>query len=388
MKPVKINKIYIDEQVKDHPFTKNIVKNLSGIPVEITIMPPTASIAQGKQIIYITNYKGDFCKPCPGTSEEYLCCNYQIINETTGCPLDCSYCILQGYMDSSVLTVYANYEKIFSEFDRFYEKYPRRIIRIGTGELADSLALENFTNISSLLIPYFKKRKGVFFELKTKTNTIGFLNPFAHKMENLVLSWSLNTPQAIERAEFKTSSLDERLAAAREAQEMGFKLSFHFDPIVHHDNWEENYSFVIDKLFSTVDSKKIVWISLGGLRMPPDLKPIIKERFPETGIIRDEQIIAKDRKLRYFKPLRYKMFKHIYNTIRKYSEDVFVYFCMEDKDIWQKVMGFSPVNTNHVDFLFAESLYKRFPEMNLPKPDYDYYQQLESIHDPEYEKSI
>ena len=165
MNPVKINKIYIDEQVKDHPFTKNIVKNLPAIPAEITKMPPTASISQGKQIIYITNYKGNFCKPCPGTSEEYLCCNYQIINETTGCPLDCAYCILQGYMNSSVLTVYANYEKIFSEFDRFYKNYPRRIIRIGTGELADSLALENFTNISSLLIPYFKRRKGILFRI-------------------------------------------------------------------------------------------------------------------------------------------------------------------------------------------------------------------------------
>ena len=388
MKTITIKKIYIDQQVKNRTFTQNILKNLPGVPTETITIPPSASVAKGKQILYITDYKGNFCKPCPGTSQEYLCCNYQVINETTGCPLDCAYCILQGYMDNSVLTVYANYEKIFAEFDDLYSKYPQRIMRIGTGELADSLALEKFTNISALLIPYFQKKNSVFFELKTKTDRIDFLKPFAHKVENLVLSWSLNTPQAIEKTEFKTATLDERLNAAQQAQEMGFKLSFHFDPIVHHDNWKENYSKVLEKLFTTVDHRRIVWISLGGLRMPPDLKPIIKERFPETHIIRDEQIIAKDRKLRYFKPLRYEMFKHIYDSIRQYSEDVFVYFCMEDKDIWQKVMGFAPINTNHVDFLFAESLYKRFPEMNLRKPDFDYYQQLESIHDPEYEKSI
>ncbi len=388
MKEIIIKKIFVDEKVKERPFTKRIIGNLPGVPIEITSAPPSASVAKGKQLLYITDYKGNFCKPCPGTSQEYLCCNYQVINETTGCPLDCAYCILQGYMDSSVLTVYANYEKIFDEFDDFQRKYPKRIIRIGTGELADSLALEKYSNISQLLIPYFQKKKGVFFELKTKTDHIDFLRPFARKVDNLVLSWSLNTEQAINKAEFKTAALDERLQAAVKAQEMGFKLSFHFDPIVHHENWKENYSAVLDKLFSAVDHCKIVWISIGGLRMPPDLKPIIKERFPETHIIRDEQIIAKDRKLRYFKPLRYEMFKHIYDGIRRYSGDVFVYFCMEDKDIWRKVMGFSPLNTNHVDFLFAESLYRRFPEMNLPKPDFDYYQQLESIHDPIYESKL
>jgi spore photoproduct lyase len=388
MKKITIKKIYVDEQVKDRSFTKKILSNLPNIEIEITRTAPQVSIAKGKQILYITNYKGDFCKPCPGTSQEYLCCNYQVINETTGCPLDCAYCILQGFLDSSVLTVYANYEKIFEEFDRFQRKNSRRIIRIGTGELADSIALEPFTNISSLLIPYFRNKKGVFFELKTKTDTIDFLKPFAHKADNLVLSWSLNTTQSIEQVEFNTASLDERLQAARRAQDMGFKLSFHFDPIIHHENWKRNYSYVLERLFSAVDHKKIVWISLGALRMPPDLKPLIKERFPETGIIRDEQIIAKDRKLRYFKPLRVEMFRHLYNTIRSYSADLFVYFCMEDKDVWQKVMGFSPQNTNHVDFLFAESLYKRFPEMPLPKPNFDYYQQLESIHDPLYEKEL
>ncbi len=388
MKEIIIKKIYIDRKVKDRSFTKNVLNNLPHTPLEITDTAPAFSTAQGKQILYITDYKGVFCKPCPGTSQEYLCCNYQVINETTGCPLDCAYCILQGYMDSSVLTVYANYEKIFEEFDTFHNKYPQRIIRIGTGELADSLALERYTNISSLLIPYFRMKKNVFFELKTKTNKIEFLAPFAHKTNNLVLSWSLNTPQAIESVEFKTASLQERLQGAKRAQEMGFKMSFHFDPIVHHENWKENYHRTIERLFKTVDHRRIVWISLGGLRMPPDLKPIIKERFPETPIIRDEQIIAKDRKLRYFKPLRYEMFKHIYDTIRSHSKDVFVYFCMEDKDIWQKVMGFSPINTNHVDYLFAESLFRRFPEMGLPKPEFDYYQSLDSIHDPAYEKRI
>ncbi|MGD9898284.1 MAG: radical SAM protein [Calditrichaceae bacterium] len=392
MKPISISHIYINRDVRDSAFAKNIISKLSNIPITISDSPPekleSSSIAEGKRLLYVTNYKGNFCKPCPGTSHDYICCNYQVINETTGCPLDCAYCILQSYMNSSVLTVYANYYKILEEFDAFTAKFPDRIIRIGTGELADSLALEEYTGISSLLIPYFDTKHNVFFELKSKTNHVRHLESFQNKTENLVLSWSLNPDHVITNIEFKTASLKERLESAVQAQKMGFKLGFHFDPVIFYDEWESGYSNVIDQLFQHINPDNIVWISIGGLRFPPSLKETIRDRFPGTSIIRGEQIIGKDQKTRYFKPIRLKMFRSIYSRIRYYSPDVFTYFCMEDKEIWKKVMGFAPINTNHLDFMFAESLYNRFPEMNLSKPMYEKYLKFESIHDPAIQSAI
>lgn len=392
MKKIIIKKIYIDRDVINTEFTKNILQSLPNVPVINTTSNPeiftSFTISEGKQILFITNYKGNFCKPCPATSQDYICCNYHVINETTGCPLDCIYCILQGYMNSKVLTVYANYQNIFREFDALSSKYSNRIIRIGTGELADSIALEEYTNISSFLIPYFESKHNVFFEFKTKTNHIKLLNKFAHKTNNLVLSWSLNPDQLIDNMELKAASLTERINSAQLAQKMGFKLSFHFDPIIQHDNWRDNYNHVIDSLFSKIKAQNIVWISMGGLRFPPALKQIIKERFPKTPIIRSEQITGNDQKIRYFKPLRLEMFKYLYNRIRSHSKEVFVYFCMENKDVWEKTMGYCPINSNHLDYLFAESLCKQFPEMGFTKPAFDYYQNIKSKHDPEYQSGL
>ncbi len=392
MKSLTIKKILVDKKVVDEAFTKEILSKYDpSIVKEVDVENvdfKNISITRGKSILFITNYKGKFCKSCPGTSQDYICCNYHVINETTGCPIDCAYCILQSYMTSPVLTVYVNYTKIFNEVDKLIKLFPKRLLRIGTGELADSLALEEITGISTKLIPYFESKNNVLFEVKTKTNHIALLKNFSQQLHNLVISWSINPTELIDNIEFKSDLIIDRLYAAEKAQEMGIKLAFHFDPIINHKNWRKNYIDLIDLLFKKIDPKNIVWISLGGLRFPPSLKEIIQDRFPGTLIIRDEQIVGVDQKLRYFKPIRLEMYREIYSRIRSYSEDVFVYFCMESKDIWKKVMDFSPKSTNHLDYLFAESLYKRFPQMNFLKPDLQYYLNLSGMHDHNYQNRL
>ncbi len=43
------------------------------------------------------------------------------------------------------------------------------------------------------------------------------------------------------RDEHGTASLSERLLAARRCQDAGYRLGFHFDPIVEYPNWEDDY---------------------------------------------------------------------------------------------------------------------------------------------------
>lgn len=392
MKFLHIKKVLVDNTVKNEIFTQEVLskfdKSLIEFINEKDLSPYQSSITKGKSNLFITKYKGRFCKPCPGTSQDYICCNYHVINETTGCPIDCAYCILQSYMNSRLLTIYANYENIFSEMDELLNKYPRRLIRIGTGELTDSLALEDITGISTKLIPYFESRKNVLFELKTKTNHLEFIKKFSGELKNLVISWSVNPQELIDNIEFKSDSLSSRLHAAQFIQNRDIKIGFHFDPIIYHDNWFNNYRNLISTIFKTIDARNIAWISLGGLRFPPSLKETIQDRFPENPIIRGEQIIGVDQKLRYFKPVRLEMFKEIYSQIRLHSKEVFVYFCMESKDVWKKVMGYAPDSSNHLDYLFAKSLYERFPDMSFLEPELGYYLNLESTHNHYYQKLL
>ena len=46
--------------------------------------------------------------------------------------------------------------------------------------------------------------------------------------------------------------------------------------------------------------------------------------------------------MRYFKPLRIRVCKAIYEAIRKMAPSVTVYYCMESETVWRETMGFYP----------------------------------------------
>ena len=57
--------------------------------------------AADRSAIVRLHNKGEFWKPCPGTTQGYLCCGYQILTPSTGCGMYCKYCILQAYFPIS-----------------------------------------------------------------------------------------------------------------------------------------------------------------------------------------------------------------------------------------------------------------------------------------------
>jgi spore photoproduct lyase len=375
-----IKHIWIDHHVLDYPLTKTILEKGPEIPQE-TIGNKEAirrfqklTLTQGKKILYLTLQKGEMVKPCPGTSPPYLCCKYTVINQTTHCPLDCTYCILQEYLDTPVILVYVNLPDIFGQIDMLLKNQPRRFFRIGTGELTDSLALDRLTGLSNQFIGYISNQKNALLELKTKTDRIKNLIGLPH--QNTVISWSLNPQPIIDREEFLAAPLDKRLQAAGKCMEEGYLLGFHFDPILYVSDWEQLYRDLIDRLLAHVDGSRIVWISLGSLRYPPSLMEKIQKRFSKSRIVYEEMIKGLDGKMRYPKPLRIELYGKIYRWLKEKYPDLFIYFCMESPDVWNKVTGTHPESNEELDFWFAQSLWLRFPELNMDEPEKTIYRKL------------
>jgi spore photoproduct lyase len=288
----------------------------------------------------ITTYKGRMLKPCPGTPQA-MCCNYHILNPVLGCPFDCTYCALQIYFNNPLITVYTNLADLFAELDARLKRTSAWLFRIGTGELTDSLALDRLTGINALLIPYFADKEHVLFELKTKSDQVESLLPLKHG-GHTVMAWSLNPPSVIQAEENGTASLEDRLTAARQCQEAGYRLAFHFDPIICYSGWEREYQEVVERLFRSVDHRRIAWISLGTFRFPAHLRSIIRERHPGSRLVDEEFVPGQDGKMRYLKPLRVEIYRHMLQAMRSCSRDVFVYLCMEGGDVWRKVFGSAP----------------------------------------------
>ncbi len=112
--------------------------------------------------------------------------------------------------------------------------------------------------------------------------------------------------------------------------------------MIEHENWREGYGRVIDRLFATVDPRKVIWMSLGALRFMPELKPIIASRHPSSRILCGEFIRGLDGKMRYFRDIRVELYRFMVDRIREIDPGICVYLCMEGRDIWREAFGFSP----------------------------------------------
>ena len=345
-----ISKIHIEQDCVDHPVTKEILLRAQNIPVEIVSADNNnienlgfypKSLTAGKRHLVLSRNRGRFFKPCPGT-KKYICCDYQVLNIGMNCPMDCVYCILQAYLNNPYLSFFVNVEDLIKELSEAFSQAPDHFWRIGTGEFTDSLALDGLTGLSRMLVEFMRDKKSAVLELKTKTAVIENLEGLDHGGRTIV-AWSLNSPEIVAREEIRTASLDQRLDAAAKCVSWGYKVAFHFDPIIYHPDWQAGYAQTIKKLFTAVPKEKIAWISMGCLRYLPSLKKIAAQRFPHSCFFHEEFIEGLDGKARYFRTLRVEMYQFIYRQLQQYIDSrTCVYLCMENNDIWQEVFGYIP----------------------------------------------
>lgn len=331
----------IEEGLRSYTTTGNVLKALPHLYPEYMAPEEIKILEADSQTLVLTRNKGKFLKPCPGT-REYLCCQYRFLNIGLNCPINCTYCILQVYLNTSALVIFLNYEDMFTELETEIRKDPS-LIRIGTGELTDSLALDPLTGLNTLLIDFFSRQRQVFLELKTKSDYIENLLDLDHQGQTLI-SWSLNPQLLINAEEGLAAPLQARIVAAKKCQERGYKIGFHFDPIILYKGWETEYESVIDILFSKISSKSIAWISLGCFRFIPPLKRIIQKKYPKSPIIYEEFIPGMDKKMRYPQPIRIKIYSTLTRWIRKRAPDAFIYLCMESPEVWKDAIGIAPDN--------------------------------------------
>ena len=182
-----IRYIFVHESCQDHPYTREILERAEHIPhtiipddkvPDITESPYPLNLTDGKHTLLLSENRGHFFKPCPGT-KEYRCCDYQVLNIGMNCPMDCVYCILQAYLNNPWISFFVNIEDLFEELELALTKTDQ-FWRIGTGEFTDSMALDTLTGLSKKLVPFMQDKKRGVLELKSKSVAINNLKDLDH----------------------------------------------------------------------------------------------------------------------------------------------------------------------------------------------------------------
>ena len=396
----KFEKVFIDKSSLDSDVALRVFKLFprhriqvcegkgAGEPGPLPPSPSPSQMDRSKKQLFLTSFKGRFFKRCPGARPGLVCCNYFVLNLASHCEMDCSYCYLQSFVNFSSVVIYTNIEQAFKELDEIFLSMADQKLRVGTGEITDSLSLDDLTLYSRQLVRYFKKRPLWTLEFKTKSDNVkNFLSEGAKPLAdgakplaegarpltegaagNVIISWSVNPEFVVTSEEHGTASLKQRLKAACQCRDKGWSVAFHIDPVIYHPGWRENYHSLVRQITSLFSPGEVSHISLGALRFQASQSALMHARFGMKSLVNQGEFFkSKDGKLRYDRGLRNQMFHFIKEAFKKHSREWRIFLCMEDRESWLQSQGGLPYKSPALGEMFHPRVVRTVAHHRLQK---------------------
>jgi spore photoproduct lyase len=337
----------------------------NGVEVEVARGPaeddgralPELAVGESKRVLRVTRHVGAVLRPCTGRTDSLICCNLRVVTQTVGCPLDCSYCILQRYQNRSQIVVRADPEQILETLAQELGREPRRLFRVCTGQVADSLALEPEVGFAAPAVQRFARLDNAVLELKTKTDGVDLLLDLPHGGRTIV-SFSLS-PEEVVSEEHGAAPLAARLAAAARVARAGYLVAFHLDPMVTVDGEAAPFCALVRQLARAVPPSRVAYLSMGTVRFQPAMRRALHARFPESRVALGELLPDVDGKLRLLSPLRVALYRRVAAEVRTHLPDTFVYLCMEPERVW-RALGRSYTRRAELEHALARNLHRRY----------------------------
>ncbi|MDR1832982.1 MAG: radical SAM protein [Fusobacteriaceae bacterium] len=284
------SRVYVEEGAESFPLTAQILRNL----------PKAAVIPVGRygelfsrkgqdfrlqknapQLILAVKREGFFF-PGAKVCENFGRANFFYSSQILNCLYDCAYCYLQGVYDSANLVVFVNIEHTFREISTFLSRAPMYLC---VSYDTDLLALDRLTGLAERWYEFAETKSNLMIELRTKCSNIGFLrrkdvNP------NFVLAWTLSPERVCGLYERGSSSLKQRLAALREAVDLGYTVRICLDPLLAVPDFEKLYGELIEEIFSVVKGDELLDVSVGTFRISGEYLKRLRKNRPDCALTR------------------------------------------------------------------------------------------------------
>ncbi len=179
------------------------------------------------------------------TPARTVCPNFYVLAHANGCVYrpECAYCYLKSsFWSLKEPRVYANTEPLLEEVRRWIGRPELETYVLNAGNLSDSLLFEPARPLMGGLIELFRteaEMRGRPHELLlvTKEGLPGCRTLLEREpCRRVIVSFSLNEPEAARRWESGAPPPEERLEAARRLREAGWRVRIRIDPMIDgHD---------------------------------------------------------------------------------------------------------------------------------------------------------
>jgi len=268
------------EKYKDVP--KHVIENHNNIPemrskqnCEFTDIKKNLIIGTRKTHKFVPNHKtSDFLVPYT----------------SSGCTAMCMYCYLVcNYNKCSYLRLFVNREEMLDKIIKTANKSEEELtFEIGSNS---DLILENtITGNLEWTIPKFAENNRGYLTFPTKFDMVDPILNLNHN-GRVIVRMSVNPEKIIQRVEFGTSHLKNRVEAINKLKKAEYKIGILIAPIILVDNWQEEYENLIIYLKENLSEEvqKDAFFELIFMTYSYVHKMINNEAFPNAIQLFDEE---------------------------------------------------------------------------------------------------
>lgn len=218
--------------------------------------------------------------------------DYLVPYTSSGCSAMCLYCYLVcNYNKCSYLRLFVNREEMMNKL--------RKTSRLSGGDLTfeigsnSDLVLENTVtgNLEWTIERFGMIEKG-FITMPTKFEMVQPLLSLNHRGRT-IFRMSVNPESIIQKVEFGTSPLTNRIKALNLMCEAGYRVGLLIAPVIMTENWMELYSRLIERLSDELSekAKKELFIEIIFMTYSFVHRAINNEAFPNAVELYDKDLM-------------------------------------------------------------------------------------------------
>lgn len=253
----KPKKIYYEKEIEDYELGRELLKKYEDIPKIIIDNHNNIQEMRSKQNSDFPDMKRNLIIGTRKThkyQENHKVSDFLVPYTSSGCVAMCMYCYLVcNYNKCAYMRLFVNREQMLEKIIKTSNNSSKELtFEIGSNS---DLILENtITNNLVWTIENFANSYKGFLTFPTKFDMVDPILPLQHNGK-IIVRMSVNPEEIINKVEFGTSRLNDRINAINKLKEAGYKVGIIIAPVIFTDNWEELYLELIKTLSEKLSNK-------------------------------------------------------------------------------------------------------------------------------------
>ena len=253
----KPKKIYYEKEIEDYELGRELLKKYEDIPKIIIDNHNNIQEMRSKQNSDFPDMKRNLIIGTRKThkyQENHKVSDFLVPYTSSGCVAMCMYCYLVcNYNKCAYMRLFVNREQMLEKIIKTSNNSSKELtFEIGSNS---DLILENtITNNLVWTIENFANSYKGFLTFPTKFDMVDPILPLQHNGK-IIVRMSVNPEEIINKVEFGTSRLNDRINAINKLKEAGYKVGIIIAPVIFTDNWEELYLELIKTLSENLSNK-------------------------------------------------------------------------------------------------------------------------------------